>query len=158
MYSGHEKYYWYSLTGCPFRILIKVILLPVSSSPRLFSRIPVSGFRWEADQIRSNPLPPPPPTHTSTDTQTHTSWAHHITHTSQHTSGTVIICAFSPRSASVVALRCLLHGDIRKAPHSFELGSFCGPTDIWQFAPFGNECRECFFICLCNVFGASALR
>ena len=43
---------------------------------------------------------------THTDTQTHT-----------HTSGIVIICALSPRSASVVALRCLLHGGIRNAPH-----------------------------------------
>ena len=50
-YSGHAKCYWYSLTGCPFRMLSKVILLPVSSSPRLISGIPVTGFRWEANQI-----------------------------------------------------------------------------------------------------------
>ena len=50
-YSGHAKCYWYSLTGCPFRMLSKVILLPVSSSPRLISGIPVTGFRWEANHI-----------------------------------------------------------------------------------------------------------
>ena len=41
-YSGHEKYYRCSLTGCPFGILIKVIFLLVSSSPRLISGIPVA--------------------------------------------------------------------------------------------------------------------
>ena len=84
-----------------------------------------------------------PTQHTSTDTQTHTSWAHHITHTSQQTSGIVIICAFSPRSASVFALRCLLHGDIRKCT-AFSIVTFSIRSNLGLFAvrqTFGH-CRH----------------
>ena len=55
-YRGRSMYYWYSLTGCPFGVLIKVNLLPISSSPRFISGIPVTGFRWEANQIRSTAI------------------------------------------------------------------------------------------------------
>ena len=42
---GHIMHHRYSLTGCPFGVLIMVILSPFSSSPRLISGIPVTGFR-----------------------------------------------------------------------------------------------------------------
>ena len=55
-YSGHIMYYRYSLTGCPFGVSIEVIVLPISSSPTLISRIPVTCFQWETNQIRSTPI------------------------------------------------------------------------------------------------------
>ena len=44
-------YFRYSLTGCPFGVVIEVMFVPISSSPRLISAKLVTGFRCVAHRL-----------------------------------------------------------------------------------------------------------
>ena len=67
--------------------------------------------------------------------------------THRHTSGIVIICAVSPRSASVVALRCLFGGDIRNAPHF--------PSSRFQFVRTWVILWSDGHLAICAIWGSN---